>query len=79
MQETIDFCAIKKINKQGKEYFKFPKLIELHQKLFDTSPNGLHNSLNDILICLRCFYKIKFDKDIIDENNEINNLINNLL
>lgn len=79
MQETIDLCAIKQINKQGKEYFKFPKLIELHQKLFNTSPKGLHNSLNDILICLRCFYKIKFNKDIIDENNEINNLINELL
>lgn len=79
MQETIDICAIKKINKQGKEYFKFPKLIELHEKLFNTSPKGLHNSLNDILVCLRCFYKIKFDKDIIDENNEINNLINELL
>ena len=79
MQESIDLCAIKQINKMGKEYFKFPKLIELHQKLFNTSPNGLHNSLNDILICLRCFYKLKFNKDILDENNEINKLITDLL
>jgi DNA polymerase III epsilon subunit-like protein len=79
MQESIDLCAIKQINKQGKEYIKYPKLIELHKKLFDTSPNGLHNSLNDILICLRCFYKIKFNKDIIEENYEINRFINELL
>jgi len=79
MQESIDLCAIKKVNKMGKEYFKFPKLIELHQKLFDSSPKGLHNSLNDILICLRCYYKMKFDKDIINENNEIGRLINELL
>lgn len=79
MQESIDLCAIKQTNKMGKEYFKFPKLIELHQKLFNTSPNGLHNSLNDILVCLRCFYKLKFDKDILEENNEIKKLINELL
>ena len=79
MQESIDLCAIKQINKQGKEYIKYPKLIELHKKLFDTSPNGLHNSLNDILICLRCFYKMKFNKDIIEENYEINRFINELL
>lgn len=79
MQETIDLCAIKQLNKQGKEFIKFPKLIELHQKLFGVSPNGLHNSLNDILICLRCFYKLKFDKDIMNENYEINTLISALL
>ena len=79
MQESVDLCAIKKINKQGKEYFKYPKLIELHQKLFNSSPKGLHNSLNDILICLRCFYKLKYDKDIMDENYEINSLISELL
>lgn len=79
MQESVDLCAIKQKNKQGKEYFKYPKLIELHQKLFNSSPKGLHNSLNDILICLRCFYKIKFNNDIIYENNEINRLISELL
>jgi DNA polymerase III epsilon subunit-like protein len=79
MQESIDLCAIKQVNKSGKEYFKFPKLVELHQKLFNTSPNGLHNSLNDILICLRCFFKLKFNKDILDENNEVNKLIYELL
>lgn len=79
MQESVDLCAIKQKNKQGKEYFKYPKLIELHQKLFNSSPKGLHNSLNDILICLRCFYKIKFNNDIIYENNEINRLLSELL
>jgi DNA polymerase III epsilon subunit-like protein len=79
MQESIEICNIKMKDKYGKEYLKFPKLIELHEKLFNSLPNGLHNSLNDILICLRCFYKIKYDKDITEENDEINRLINKLL
>jgi DNA polymerase III epsilon subunit-like protein len=55
LQESIDLCAIKAVTKLGKEYNKFPKLIELHQKLFQTMPNNLHNSLTDILVTLRCY------------------------
>lgn len=64
MQESIDLCAIKALDKFGKEYNKFPKLIELHKKLFETEPNNLHNSLNDILITLRCLMKIRNDMDL---------------
>lgn len=55
LQESIDLCAIKAVTKLGKEYNKFPKLVELHQKLFRTMPNNLHNSLTDILVTLRCY------------------------
>ena len=42
-----------------RQYKKFPKLSELHQKLFGTVPEHLHNSLVDVLVCLRCFLKIR--------------------
>jgi DNA polymerase-3 subunit epsilon len=64
MQETIDFCDIKALDRFGKTYTKWPKLLELHQKLFETIPNNLHNSFNDILVTLRCFIKLKYNIDL---------------
>ena len=64
IQESVNICNIKSIDKYGKEYVKFPKLIELHKTLFNTLPNNLHNSLNDILVTLRCFMMLKFNIDI---------------
>ena len=79
MQESIDLCNIKITNVNGKEYTKFPKLAELHDKLFQTTPNNLHNSLNDVLVCLRCFYKMFYKKDILEVSEELNNLFRKLL
>ena len=73
LQESIEFCNIKGVNKFGKEYIKYPKLQELHQKLFESGPNNLHNSFNDILVTLRCFMKLKYD---IDLNKSCSNFIN---
>jgi len=67
LQESIDVCAIKTLDKFGKEFNKWPKLLELHQKLFNSIPNNLHNSFNDILVTLRCFYKLKFKKDLLKD------------
>lgn len=64
LKESIVLCNIKSVNKFGKEYIKFPRLNELHEKLFESTPNKLHNSFNDILVTLRCFMKLKFDVDI---------------
>lgn len=64
LQESIDLCNIKAVTKYGKEYVKFPKLLELHEKLFNSAPNKLHNSYNDILITLRCFMKMRYDVDL---------------
>jgi len=66
MQNSIDMCAIKVMSKNGREYNKFPKLSELHQKLFDSMPNNLHNSLNDILITLRCYIMITLKMDVLE-------------
>ena len=64
LQESINLCNIQGISKLGKPYLKYPKLIELHQKLFETIPNNLHNSYNDILVTLRCYAKMKYNKDL---------------
>ena len=66
MQNSIDMCAIKVMSKNGREYNKFPKLSELHQKLFGSVPNNLHNSLNDILITLRCYIMITLKMDVLE-------------
>jgi DNA polymerase III epsilon subunit-like protein len=64
LKETIELCNLKSLNKFGKTYLKFPKLLELHTKLFETTPHNLHNSFNDILVTLRCFMKLKYDIDL---------------
>jgi hypothetical protein len=67
MQESIDLCAIEATNRRGK-YIKFPKLSELHYKLFNYIPENLHNSLNDVLVCLRCYCKLHNKIDILDKS-----------
>ncbi len=64
LQDSIELCKIEAIDKYGNSYFKYPKLAELHQKLFGTVPNNLHNSLNDILVTLRCYMKMKHNIDL---------------
>jgi DNA polymerase III epsilon subunit-like protein len=78
LQESIDLCNIQAISKTGKPYLKFPKLIELHQKLFETTPNNLHNSLNDIIVTLRCFIKLKYNTDLNNSCDTFDNLVDAL-
>lgn len=75
LQESIDLCAIKAVTKLGKEYNKFPKLIELHQKLFQVMPNNLHNSLTDILVTLRCYMMMTGKIDLNKMCNKYKELI----
>ena len=46
-----------------KPFVKYPRLSELHQHLFDSVPEGLHDSLVDTMACLRCFIKMRFRFD----------------
>lgn len=75
MLKTIEFCNIKSINKSGKEFIKYPKLSELHSKIFGTIPNNLHNSLIDVLVCMRCYYYIIHNIDLLDVLTIKNNTI----
>lgn len=75
MQETIDYCNIEMKDKFGRLYKKFPKLIELYQKMFNVTPKNLHNSLIDVIVCLRCFIKIKYNVDIVERSTEVKQII----
>lgn len=39
--------------------YKWPKLEELHQKLFGESFSGAHDAMNDIRACAKCFFEMK--------------------
>lgn len=54
MIETIDFCKL-----EGKFYgsYKYPRLQELHIKLFNCEFQNAHNSLCDSQSTLRCYLK----------------------
>lgn len=78
MQESIDLCNIQMTTKLGKEYKKYPKLSELHEKLFGITPKNLHNSFVDILITLRCFMKLKYDKDLLLTCNQFSEITEKL-
>lgn len=48
--------------KDGRQWKKSPKLIELYKKLFnDDTPQNLHDSKVDTLLCLKCFAKMKYE------------------
>jgi len=79
MQKSIELCNLKMKSKFGREYLKFPKLNELHIQLFNSSPKNLHNSLNDVLICLRCYYMLEHKIDIVEIDDEIKSLLINLI
>jgi DNA polymerase III epsilon subunit-like protein len=78
LQSSIELCNIKAINKFGKEYTKFPKLLELHQKLFESTPNNLHNSFNDILVTLRCYIKLRYNTDLNEDCNSFKKIAKKL-
>ena len=44
---------------------KFPKLAELFKTLFEneTLPANLHNSMIDVLVCLKCYLKMRHNID----------------
>lgn len=47
---------------------KYPRLSELHQILFGNVPENLHNSMMDVLVCLRCFLKIRCCLEVPDRS-----------
>ena len=42
-----------------KQNYKWPSLIELHKHLFGTEPTGMHNSMVDVLVTLRCYLMLE--------------------
>ena len=80
MTNSVQLCNIVSKNvKTGKDFVKFPKLNELHFKLFGTIPANLHNSWNDTLVCLRCYGELALDRDILEHNIVLKKLFKKLL
>jgi DNA polymerase III subunit epsilon len=66
MKNSTNICKIITQNANGEEYYKYPKLVELYKYLFNEEPAGLHNSMVDVLVCLRCYGKIKNNIDYLE-------------
>lgn len=54
MQSTTSFCAI-----NGPYGYKWPKLSELHYKLFKSNFEEAHNAAADINATAKCFWELK--------------------
>jgi len=54
MLASIDLCKI-----PGKYGYKYPKLMELHRKLFGCDFDNAHNSFADISATEKCFWELK--------------------
>lgn len=54
MERTANFCAI-----DGPYGYKWPKLSELHYKLFGTGFEEAHNAVVDITATAKCFWELK--------------------
>ena len=54
MKETVDYCAIR----WNGERFKYPKLWELHKKLFWEYFIWAHDALTDVEATLRCYIEL---------------------
>lgn len=54
MESTTSFCAL-----DGPYGYKWPKLSELHYKLFGTSIEEAHNAAIDITATAKCFWELK--------------------
>lgn len=72
MKTTVDFCAIQ----WNGARFKYPKLGELHKKLFDQYFVGAHDAMVDVEATTRSFIKL-VDKWVIqlkENKNEVMSL-----
>jgi|UniRef100_A0A6C0IQX9 DNA polymerase III alpha subunit (gram-positive type) len=78
LANSINVCNLIRQTKSGRNYKKFPKLMETHQTLFKTIPKNLHNSLIDIYVCFRCFHMLNYDFDILKKNKEFKKQFNHL-
>ena len=67
MRSGTSLCNIVVTSEKGKPYNKWPRLIELYFRLFNEMPEGFHNSMVDILACLRCYLKMNMNIDIANE------------
>lgn len=71
MKKSKELCNIQRVSAKGETYLKYPSLSELHDKLFGFIPKGTHDSMADVLICLRCFCMLEGKVDIMKSNRNL--------
>jgi DNA polymerase III subunit epsilon len=54
MLASVDHCAI-----PGQYGNKWPKLQELHKKLFQQEFSGAHSALADVRACAKCYFELR--------------------
>ena len=54
MQASTDYCKI-----PGPYGNKWPKLEELHKKLFRENFDNAHSALADVRACSRCYFELR--------------------
>lgn len=54
---STEFCAIP--SSSGFKEFKWPKLAELHTKLFGKDVENAHNAFTDVQATAKCFWELK--------------------
>jgi len=64
IQQIQKYCTMRKgtnIYNTTEKKRKFPKLSELYLTLFENEelPKNLHNSMVDVMVCLRCYLKMR--------------------
>lgn len=58
MRSSTEFCALPKSFPGGGEY-KWPKLEELHEKLFGEVFTGSHRAAADVAATARCYFELR--------------------
>jgi DNA polymerase III epsilon subunit-like protein len=66
MITSTDFCQLPNVQQRYPGY-KWPKLEELHQKLFGEGFENAHDALADVQACGRCFFEMA-QREIIKIN-----------
>lgn len=74
MKETKIFCNIESTSTYWGKYIKYPSLLELHEKIFGVVATGAHNSMVDVVICLRCYISYTQNIDILKHNKTLSKL-----
>lgn len=66
MQESTNLLKLKTTSKFGRTYFKYPRLKQLYEHFFPNENFEEHNAKADVEACARCFFKLKYDIDIVN-------------
>ena len=56
MKTTTNYCAIPAANGRG---YKWPRLTELHQRVFNQDFDGAHDALADVRATARCYWALR--------------------